>query len=107
MNKKNIYLTTYDLRWEIDGMTLDKVIEYLQELKQEIIEEYGDSVECELEIRSYDDYTEINIDVHREETDDEYQKRIQEDKDRIKQNKEALEKKERKLYERLKKKYEK
>ena len=61
---------------------------------------------------NYDDDTEISLSVYREETDGEYQKRLDDDakrkefKDLAKErNKQASEKREKTLYEKLKKKY--
>lgn len=82
-----------EIRWELDGETLECVIRKLQNL----IEVHGESSMLDI---SGDD-VEITLLVDREETDEEYSKRLQQEG----WNKESKEAIERAQYEALKAKF--
>lgn len=95
----------------IKDRTYTDILEYnkLGDIKlalDELIEHYGK--DAELDIDSGHSSLDVNLDFWREETDKEYEKRIQKEaKDKQTMKEKALEKeqKERHEYERLKKKY--
>lgn len=86
---------------ELYGYELNKFIDYLKN----IINSNKEFIRLEFNY-DYDDMKEINIVGIREETDEEFEKRIAKIKKIEKETKKTKEDKERKEYERLKKKFE-
>ena len=72
MKKKKTDLIAGAVDYKITNQPIDKVISYLQELK----EKYS-SHNLYLEVSHYDDFVEISVYGDREETDEEYEIRIQ------------------------------
>lgn len=70
MTKRTITVAVDDIRWNLDGMQLKELTEYASTLANK----YGDS--SYLDVSSYDDCVEIQVLQKREESDEEYNKRV-------------------------------
>ena len=108
MTKKFVkcYMTELSLYSFFDGMSIDRVIENLIELKQS---RPNSELSLDVHQSSYDDSIEINVYETRLETDKEYQDRLaSEEKEKQSKAKAKIkaEEKDRQEYERLKKKFE-
>lgn len=91
---------------DFDGETLDDVVSFFSNLRDEYREEYPDvSTTIAIDHYGYDGYFEFSINLLQKESDESYNARLEEF-EKIRQKDEAKRiEKERKLYEQLKKKY--
>lgn len=97
--------------FDIDSMDIDELLKKLQEIKTAYSNKY-DKIELKTE-KAYD-YFDVKVLGHKEESDEQYQKRIAsyaksyyKNEQDLKNRLEKKEESERKMYERLKKKYDK
>lgn len=103
--KKNITIEHNLSLWDLDGLTIDEMIDYLRDFRNQLVDKgllespydfhsYGD---CDLDSKFY---------IIRQETDEEYNSRIREEDRKIEDYKKHIEAKEQSEYLRLKQKYE-
>lgn len=99
MTKEIITTESQDtIGFDLDGKTIDEAIEVLLRIKSNF---EGQDIVLDYCGERYDDRYDLHIKIRREETDEEYATRLENEKNR----REAQEKRERAEYERLQKQF--